>query len=108
MSDFVTYASNRGDIAGRMKRWEPCYCGPEPRSYNNFDDWESFFSENTKTQFFKTNKAKGLKEVNPSKFGAKIKKCLSSKGIKVGIFVGLIALGATALFASDNSFNTTA
>ena len=38
MSDFVTYASNRGDIAGRMKRWEPCYCGPEPRSYNNFDD----------------------------------------------------------------------
>ena len=45
MSDFVTYASNRGDIAGRMKRWEQCYCGPEPKSYNNFDEWENFFNE---------------------------------------------------------------
>ena len=53
MSDFVTYASNRGDIAGRMKRWEQCYCGPEPKSYNNFDEWENFFNEDTKTRFFK-------------------------------------------------------
>ena len=86
MSDFVTYASNRGDIAGRMKRWEQCYCGPEPKSYNNFDEWENFFNEDTKTRFFKTDKTKGLREVNPSKLGTKIKQSMSSlKGNKMGV-----------------------
>ena len=109
MEKFVTYASNRGDFAGRMKRWEQCYCGPEPKSYNNFEAWENLFKEDTKTKFFKTDKTKKLREVKLSKLGNQVKQCLSSaKGNKVGIFVGLLVLGATAILGSNNSLNAKA
>ena len=103
MTDEVTYASNRGDIAGRMKRWEPCYCGPEPKSYNNFDDWDNFFEDKPQTKYYKSSPTGALKEVNPKNFSTKIKKCLSGKSGKIAIFTGL-ALGAIATFAPKDKF----
>ena len=108
MTDFVTYASNRGDIAGRMKRWEQCLCGPEPKDCNNFDEWEKIFNEESKTSFFKTDKTKGLKEVKLSDISPKTKQRLSLKGNKMGIFFSLVALGATAVLGLKDQFSINA
>ena len=34
-----SYASNQGDISGRMRRWEPCYFGPELKNSQDIDAW---------------------------------------------------------------------
>lgn len=107
MTDYVTSASNYDDIAGRMRRWEPGFCAPEPKNYNNFDEWQKNFDVEQTAKFYKSKKLKGLKEVEPSKFCSKLKKRLSLKGSKIGIFVGLTLRTLTTL-VSNEKINATA
>ena len=35
----MSYAIGHGDIAGRMRRWEPCYLGPEIKNSEDIETW---------------------------------------------------------------------
>lgn len=35
----MSYVINHGDIAGRMRRWEPSYLGPEIKNSQDIDTW---------------------------------------------------------------------
>lgn len=79
--DNVPDTNNSCNIGGRMRRWVPSHFGVEVNC-NRPDLWETF------------------EKPAPAKF--------IKKAGKLGIFAGVLALGATAAIALSNKFNQVA
>jgi hypothetical protein len=76
-----------GDIAGRMRKWEPSHFGPINKESFDYETWSSL--ENSEPTLFKKGKKVSYKN-------CPLKKKVLNKG-KLGLFAGLltIAIGAT-------------
>ena len=100
----VNYQGEIGDIAGRMRRWEPCYFGPPNENACNIEAWSEL--EASKPMKYKNGQLIAPKS-KPTAIGRSGKIKIPKLG-KFGIFATVITLGATMLLGSKDKFCATA